>query len=125
MLHLANAVIDPATGKSLEYRQIIKRDDYRVTWTRSFANELGRLAQGVGDRITGTNTIVFIPQSAVPIGQTVTYGRIVVDIRPQKDEPERANVISMIVVMTIESVTAIERTTASRGNDRINDNCSD
>jgi hypothetical protein len=89
MPHMANAVIDSATGESLKYRQLIKRDDYRITWTRSFANELGRLAQGVGDRIVGTNTIVFIPQSAVPVGRTVTYGRIVVDIRPQKDEPER------------------------------------
>jgi hypothetical protein len=41
---LANAVFDEETGKSLEYRQLVKMEKYRETWTRSFTNELGRLA---------------------------------------------------------------------------------
>jgi hypothetical protein len=53
---MANSAIDPATGESLEYQQLIKRDKYCKTWTRSFANDLGRLAQGIRD-IEGTNTI--------------------------------------------------------------------
>ena len=35
---------------------------------------------------SGTNTIFFIPKDKVPAGRTVTYGRIVAEIRPQKDE---------------------------------------
>jgi hypothetical protein len=58
---LANAVINPVTGKALEYRQLIKREQYTTTWTRSFANELGRLAHGIR-AIEGTNTIFFIPK---------------------------------------------------------------
>ena len=55
----ANAVVDPTTGKSLEFRQLIKGQDKEI-WATSMANELGRLAQGVGNRIKGTDTIAFI-----------------------------------------------------------------
>eukprot|EP00957_Ditylum_brightwellii_P077420 5882175-Ditylum_brightwellii.AAC.1 len=54
---------------------------------KSFANELDRLANGVGTRIPqGTNTISFTPKSAMPNDKTVTYGCIVCDIHPQKEE---------------------------------------
>ena len=35
---------------------------------------------------SGTNIIFFIPKDKVPAGRTVTYGRIVAKIRPQKAE---------------------------------------
>jgi hypothetical protein len=87
--HFANAIVDPDTGQSLEYRHLIKDEKTKHLWTRSFANELGRLAQGVADRHKGTNTIFFIGHDAVPKDRKVTYGRIVVSIRPQKTEVER------------------------------------
>ena len=86
--NFACAILDEETGRSLEFRHLIKSDKYRDIWMHSFANELGRLAQGVRD-IPGTDTIDFIPFSAVPKGETVTYGRIVCTFRPQKDEPNR------------------------------------
>ena len=50
-------------------------------WFRSLENEFGRLAQGVGTRIKGTNTLTFIPKREVPFAtKKVTYGRIVCDI---------------------------------------------
>jgi hypothetical protein len=58
--HMSQAVIDPAMGEQLEYCQLIKRNAYRDIWTHSYANELGHLTQGVGDRYHGTNTIFFI-----------------------------------------------------------------
>jgi hypothetical protein len=69
----------------------MERAEYKPQWTQSFANELGRLAQGVGDRVKGTNTMYFIRHDQVPLDRRkdVTYGRIVVDIRPQKAEKER------------------------------------
>eukprot|EP00957_Ditylum_brightwellii_P201153 15324289-Ditylum_brightwellii.AAC.1 len=87
--YYVNAVYNEETGKMEEYRQSIKgkNKDKRIT---SFSNELGRLANGVGTRIpTGTNTIEFIPYSQVPSNKTVTYGRIVCDIRTQKEETHR------------------------------------
>lgn len=89
--HWANAIIDKDTGAAMEYRHLMKSAKHRPTWTRSFANELGRLAQGVGKRIKGTNTIQFISKHEIPQDRQkdVTYGRLCVDYRPQKKEPER------------------------------------
>ena len=83
------AIIDDKTGKSLEYRQLIQIDRYKKIWSRSYANELGRLAQGIRD-IPGTDTIKFIRKYQVPKGRKVTYGRIVCTHRPQKSEPDRS-----------------------------------
>ena len=41
---------------------------------------------------SGTNTIFFIPRSGVPPGKTITYGRLVASLRPNKDEPYRVRV---------------------------------
>jgi hypothetical protein len=85
----ANSVTDPLTGKQLEYRQLITDPRTKKLWLHSSANEFGRLAQGVGGRIKGTNTIFFIHQHEVPKGKTPTYGRFVCSERPQKAEQER------------------------------------
>ena len=87
----ANAIIDPDTGASMEYRHLIKSDKHRPAWLLSFANELGRLTQGVGTRTPGTDTIFFIPHSQIPTDRRkdVTYRRICVDLRPQKEEINR------------------------------------
>ena len=82
------AVVDESTGKSLEFRHLIKMDKYRNVWMHSFANKLGRLAQGIR-YIKGAYTIEFIPLSSVPKEETVTYSRIVCMFRPQKDEEHR------------------------------------
>ena len=55
---------------------------------KSFANELGQIAQGIRD-VPGTDTIDFIPHTDVPVGTTVTYGQIVFTYRPQKTEKHR------------------------------------
>jgi hypothetical protein len=61
LLPMANAVINPVTGSSMDYRELITNAQMKNTWLRSSANEFGRLAQGVGQRIKGTGTIFFIP----------------------------------------------------------------
>jgi hypothetical protein len=58
--HWANAIIDPDTGASMEYRHLLKSPKHCEAWKTSFANELGRLAQGVGGRQKGTNTVYYI-----------------------------------------------------------------
>jgi hypothetical protein len=58
--NFANSVIDEVTGQALEYRHLSKGPNSSI-WIQALANNLGRLAQGVGTRmLTGTNTIVFI-----------------------------------------------------------------
>jgi hypothetical protein len=55
--HMANSVISEETGASLEYRHLINDANTFTIWKESAANEFGRLAQGVGNRIDGSNTI--------------------------------------------------------------------
>ena len=81
----ANYVIHPITGVTQEYRHLCKVPDHKI-WKKSFANELGQIAQGIRN-IKGTDTIHFIPKSKVPFGEkTVTYGKIVCDIKLDKEE---------------------------------------
>ena len=99
------------TGNSLEYRDLIKNEKTRTTWNTSFANELGRLANGLKNRIKGTNTIKFIPKANVPSGKTVTYGRIVVDYRTQKSEQNRTRLtVGGIEFSTTESLKRQQQT---------------
>ena len=70
-LQTFNAVINPATGAAMEYRNLIKNPTTKIVWTRSIANEFGRIAKGVGTRMkTGTETIEFIKNHKCP---TVKY----------------------------------------------------
>jgi hypothetical protein len=64
------------------------RPDLKPTWECVVAKELRRLAQGIRD-VIGTNTIEFIFASEIPRDRTVTYGRLVCDITPQKTEQHR------------------------------------
>eukprot|EP00957_Ditylum_brightwellii_P109662 8364670-Ditylum_brightwellii.AAC.1 len=87
----ANAVVDPTTGKSLEFYHLIKSQDKKI-WATPMANELGRLAQGVGNRIKGMDTIIFTKYDQVPQGKLPTHARIVCDIRPQKEETHQTRI---------------------------------
>ena len=57
----ALAGMDKATGKLLNYRQLLRHPAYNADWTISSANEFGRLASGIGGCIKGTNTIKLVP----------------------------------------------------------------
>jgi hypothetical protein len=83
--------MDKATDKMLNYCQLIRHPTLRNDWTLSSANEFGRLAQGVGNRIKGTNTIRFIAKADIPIKhrKDVTYGQFVCTVHPEKKEPNR------------------------------------
>jgi hypothetical protein len=73
----------------MEYRGLISDEETFPIWDRAAANKVGHLVQGVSGRIEGSNIIYFIPRSAVPSNKTVTYGRFVVYIRPNKEEFHR------------------------------------
>ena len=50
-------VLDNEIGKLLEYFHLIKHPNYKTYWGYSFGNEIGRLAQGMPGRNTGTDTL--------------------------------------------------------------------
>jgi hypothetical protein len=73
----ALAVMDQDSGKMMTYCQLRKHPKFNKTWTTSSANEFGCLANGVGGRVKGTNTILqFIKHDDVPQKRrkNVTYG---------------------------------------------------
>ncbi len=78
--------MDKDSGKMLNYRQLIRHPLYKDDWTKSSANKFGRLAQGVGRRIKGTNTIEFIHHHEIPKDRNkdVTYGKFVCTMRPER-----------------------------------------
>ena len=90
-VHKALAVLDKSTGKLLNYRQLLRHPTHQGDWTISSANKFSRLAQGVGGRIQGTDTIRFIRKTDIPHDRRkdVTYGRFVCTVRPEKAEPNR------------------------------------
>ncbi len=82
------AIINKETSNLLEYCQLIKIAKYWDIWTLSFTHELGQLFQGICKH-KGTDTCFFIKKSDVPKGCMYTYGRILCNYHPQKDEPHR------------------------------------
>ena len=77
---------------SIKYHHL-SRGPNNAVWIRAYANNLGRIAQGVGTRMpTGTNTIYCVAPSAVPRGRKVTYGRLVTTLCPHKEEVHRLRV---------------------------------
>jgi hypothetical protein len=90
---LANTVL--FGDKVLKCRQLIQHPDLGGEWSFSSANECGRLAQGIGGRIKGTNTISFIDKSAVSEDRfkCVTYRKFVCNIQPEKAEKNRTRLV--------------------------------
>jgi hypothetical protein len=84
----ANAVIHPVTGKEMEYSALMKDPRLKPLWTRGFDNERGRLFQGIRD-ISGTDTCLFTILKDIPADRNITYGKIVCDYKPHKQEKER------------------------------------
>eukprot|EP00957_Ditylum_brightwellii_P197889 15075220-Ditylum_brightwellii.AAC.1 len=72
----AGAIIDPKTGRKLQYKDLIQKEKYQDAWIKAFTKELDQLAQGKCG-YNGTNTIFFIKKEDMPKGRTATYGSIV------------------------------------------------
>jgi hypothetical protein len=83
---MVNMVINPITRVAMEYRQLIQDPITKEAWQQSVANEFGRLAQGAGGHIKGTNTIRFIPHTDLPADCMPTYPRFVCEVHEQKAE---------------------------------------
>jgi hypothetical protein len=84
----ANAVIHPITGKEMEYSALMKDPCLQPLWTGGFGNECGRLFQGIRD-IPRADTCFFTTLKNIPKDRNITYGKIVCDYKPHKQEKER------------------------------------
>ncbi len=93
--HMANGVVHPITQETItKYEKLTQDPIMQDTWTKAMCKELGRLAQGF-DTTKGTDTVFFMTIDEIkriPKDRTVTYARIVVDYRPQKEDPNRVRI---------------------------------
>eukprot|EP00804_Cyclotella_cryptica_P003592 CCRYP_002190-RA/>CCRYP_002190-RA protein AED:0.27 eAED:0.27 QI:0/0/0/1/0/0.5/2/0/535 len=99
---MAMPVLDQDTGQSLEHKQLRRHPKRKATWDTSYANELGRLCQGIGKhnthphkkRIEGTNTFKPIQYHEIPMQRKrdITYTPVVCALRPQKADPYRTRI---------------------------------
>ena len=64
------------------------RGSSAATWKQSLSNELGRLAQGIGN-LKGNDAMDFISIKEVPRDRKITYANMVCDYRPLKSDPYR------------------------------------
>jgi hypothetical protein len=76
----------PDTGKLAEYHELSQCSDGPL-WVNANGDEIGRLCQGRGTRVKGTDTMFFIRYQDVPKHKKVTYVNIVVAHRPEKVDP--------------------------------------
>jgi hypothetical protein len=86
--HMMNSVIHPSTGKEIKYKDLMKDPDLGPSFEIGLSNELGRICQGIRD-IAGTNTDFFIDLKSIPKNRKITYGKLVCDFKPNKNEKHR------------------------------------
>jgi hypothetical protein len=89
--NIAYKAINPDTGQLAEYRELLQCSTGHK-WLEAGCREFGNLAHGC-DAVNiseGTDTIIFIPHTAVPADRKATYFQMVAADRPNKEFPERA-----------------------------------
>jgi hypothetical protein len=92
----ANSILGKQ-GKLIEYRHLIACPKTWATWTHSYGNKLGWLAQGIPGQAKGMDTILFISRDRVPRARAkdITYSLITCLIRPKKiEEPNRTRFVA-------------------------------
>jgi hypothetical protein len=85
---MMNSVVHPITGKEMQYKDLMKDPDLGPLFEIGLSNELGRICQGIQD-IAGTNTALVIDLTSTPKDRKITYGKLVCDFKPKKNEKHR------------------------------------
>ena len=78
------------TGKLVEYKKL-RLSTEGLLWIKSCSEEFHQLCSGTPEQ-PGSNTMFFIPHTEVPKDHKVTYMRLVVTDRPQKNNPRRVRI---------------------------------
>ena len=90
MQEVCNGVVHPITKQTItKYEELANNPELRDVWTKAMCKELGNIAQGY-DETKGIDTVRFLNYeqiSKIPKDRTVTYAHIVIDYRPQKEDP--------------------------------------
>jgi hypothetical protein len=85
---MMNAFIHPATGKEMEYKDLMKDSTLGSLYKKGLGKELGRLCHGIR-YIQGINTCLCVELTNITKDRIITYGKIVCNYKPDKEEKER------------------------------------
>jgi len=96
--HYAMPMVHPVTGETISsYKKLMKDPVTAETWQTAFGKDFGGMCQGDNKTGTvGTDTMfVMTPQDVtnMPADRFATYSNIVVDFRPQKEDPHRIRIM--------------------------------
>ena len=94
---VAMPMIHPTTGEVISsYKKLMHDPATKDIWQRAFGKDFGGMAQGCNETgQKGTNAIFVMTHAEIPNipkDRTVTYARVVVDFRPQKEDPHRIRI---------------------------------
>jgi hypothetical protein len=86
-------MVHPITGETISsYKRLMNDPETAEIWQTAFGKDFGGMAQGddkTGQK--GTNSVFIMTQKEIDIakaaGHKWTYVRVVVDYRPQKEDP--------------------------------------
>jgi hypothetical protein len=92
--HYCAPVVHPVTGETItQYKKLAKDPLLKDIWETGLGKEVGRMAQGdIKTGTKGTDSIFVMTHAEItniPRDRIVTYCRLVVDFRPQKEDPNR------------------------------------
>ena len=94
---IATPMVHPTTGETISsYKKLMNDPATKDIWQRAFSKDFGGMAQGcnvTGQK--GTNAIFVMTHAQIaniPKDRTITYARVVVDFRPQKEDPHRIRI---------------------------------
>jgi hypothetical protein len=96
--HFASPMIHPTTGETISsYKRLMNDPETAEVWQTAFGKDFGGMAQGddkTGQK--GMNSVFVMTHEEIEIakaaGHKWTYARVVVDYRPQKEDPNRIRI---------------------------------
>ncbi len=96
--HFASPMVHPKTGETItSYKRLMNDPNTAEIWQTALGKDFGGMAQG--DNKTGkagTNSVFVMTHGEIDIAMTAghkwTYMRVVVDYRPQKEDPNRIQI---------------------------------
>jgi hypothetical protein len=96
IVEVCNGVIYPITKETItKYNKLMNDPALKDLWVPAMSKELHRLAQGKENVTVGTNTIFFLLHAeiqSIPKDHMVMYACIVINHRPQKNDPNRIRI---------------------------------
>eukprot|EP00804_Cyclotella_cryptica_P008093 CCRYP_004577-RA/>CCRYP_004577-RA protein AED:0.41 eAED:0.41 QI:0/-1/0/1/-1/1/1/0/231 len=98
---LATSVLNHNSGLSLDYKQVHTHPKLGPIWSKSYANDLCQLCQGIGINDSGTNqciqgtdTFYVTDYNNIPFDRPkeITYSKVVCKVCPEKSDPDRTRI---------------------------------